>query len=128
MTVLTFVFVDWHGSLELLSDYFDLFQGGQRRGGARTALPNRAGYGGIRNPIRVLVVVTAPTSSRLTFRVAATASTVSTIIAGSVGRFSNGPPCGHGPSVSSNMRPKGTIFARRLSRVRYATSGVSEMK
>src|SRR6516165_10014985 len=103
------------GSVELLSDYFDLFQGGgqtrSRQGWRHHNRPRS--YGGIRKSIRVLLVVTAPTSSRLTPRVDATASTVSTIIAGSVGRFSNGPPCGHGPSVSSNMRPKGTIFARR---------------
>src|SRR5208282_2351763 len=85
-------------------------------------------YGGIRNSIRALVVVTAPTSSRLNLRTRAIASTVSTTIEGSVGHPSNGPPNGHGPSVSTSIRPSGTIRASRMSRSRYATSGVSEMK
>src|SRR5262245_51992986 len=43
MTVLTFVFVDWHGLSSTTLRLFRSISRGQRRGRARTALPNREG-------------------------------------------------------------------------------------
>jgi hypothetical protein len=58
----------------------------------------------------------------------AIAEIASTIKPGSVALPSNGPPYGHGPSVSTIMRLSGTIRASSWSRSRYTTSGVMEMK